>query len=63
VKKCKDCKWFHLLTGEQAKRYKKYGSCIHLTMLDDIIFLQAGKEIAGGYIVHENYGCNKFEIK
>jgi len=63
MRECKDCKWFRSIPEEEARRYKRYGGCIHLDMLDDIIFLQAGKEIAGGYIVRENFSCMAFERK
>jgi len=64
MKRCKDCKWFHPIPEKEAGwKFKKYGGCFHLTLLDDIVFLQAGKEIAGGYIVHENFGCVEFENK
>lgn len=63
AKRCKDCKWFLAIPKKYAKKYKSYGRCIHLTMMDDIIFLRGGKEISGGYIAHEDFGCIEYEGK
>ena len=59
--RCKDCKWLHSIPKEYAKKYKEYGRCINLTMMDDVVFLQGGKEIGGGFLVNKSFGCIGFE--
>jgi len=61
MNKCKDCKWLHSIPEEYADKYKEYGRCLDLTMMDNVVFLQGGKEISGGILVKKSFGCIGFE--